>query len=170
MKDSSSKYIAYLLIGSNLGDRFNCLSIATELIKEQCGVVINQSSIYQTVAWGLTEQPDFLNQVLAVQTKLEPKELMLTLLAIEEKMGRVRTIKMGPRIIDLDILLIDELIMNTPLVVIPHPALADRRFALLPLAEVAPNLFHPVEKKTIIQLLHSCKDNLDVQKITSTTN
>ena len=95
---------------------------------------------------------------------------MLELLKIEEQLGRIRTIKFGPRTIDIDILLIDELINNTTLLALPHPALPQRKFALMPLAEVAPNLVHPVEKKTISQLLLACTDSLDVQKITLATN
>ena len=159
-------HTAYLLIGGNMGNRFNNLQQAIELISAKCGTVTNQSSIYETAAWGLTDQPDFLNQVLILQTKLEPDNLMRQLLLIEEKMGRKRTIKMGPRIIDLDILLIDDIIMDSELLVLPHPALPKRKFALLPLAEVAPELFHPVEKKPVSQLLKDCTDNLDVQKIT----
>jgi 2-amino-4-hydroxy-6-hydroxymethyldihydropteridine diphosphokinase len=149
-----------------MGNRLNNLQLAIEQIEEKCGPVTKQSSIYETAAWGLTDQPDFLNQVLIVETKLEPEQLMKQLLLIEEAMGRKRTIKMGPRTIDLDILLIDDIVMDTELLVLPHPALPKRKFALLPLAEVAPGLFHPVEKKPVSQLLKDCMDNLDVQKIT----
>jgi 2-amino-4-hydroxy-6-hydroxymethyldihydropteridine diphosphokinase len=166
MEGYLNKHIAYLLIGGNMGNRLNNLQQAIELIKKNCGPVIKQSSIYETAAWGLTDQPDFLNQVLVVETGMEPEHLMRQLLLIEETMGRQRTIKMGPRTIDLDILLIDDIVMSTELLKLPHPSLPKRRFALLPLAEVAPELFHPVEKKPVSQLLKDCTDNLDVQKIT----
>ncbi len=161
---------AYLLLGTNLGDRFAYLQQAQQQIQTLCGKVYSQSPIYETTAWGLTNQPSFYNQVLVIKTILLPETLMQTLLSIEEKMGRVRTIKFGPRTIDIDILLIDDLTNNSDLLQLPHPALPQRKFALLPLAEVAPNLVHPVEKRTIAQLLQACTDTLDVQKITTTAN
>ena len=148
-----------------MGDRLNNLKKAKALIAEECGTIRSASSIYGTAAWGITEQPDFLNQVLELETSIEPVQLMQQLLDIEERMGRVRLFKMGPRIIDLDILLIDDLIIDSPSLSLPHPALPSRRFALIPLAEIAPDLLHPVEKKTITQLLLTCSDTLTVQKI-----
>lgn len=156
---------ANLLIGGNMGNRTANLQQARELIQKECGKITVQSSIYQTAAWGLTDQPDFLNQVLVVATLLTPEALMWQLLSIEERMGRKRIIKLGPRIIDLDILLIDTLVINSSLLTIPHPALPKRKFALIPLCEVAPQLVHPLEKKTIAQLLAECPDELAVQKI-----
>ena len=148
-----------------MGDRLNNLKKAKALIAAECGTIRSASSIYGTAAWGITEQPDFLNQVLELETSIEPVQLMQQLLDIEERMGRVRLFKMGPRIIDLDILLIDDLIIDSPSLSLPHPALPSRRFALIPLAEIAPDLLHPVEKKTITQLLLTCSDTLTVQKI-----
>jgi len=156
---------AYLLIGGNLGNIEQNLQTAIDLINKQCGIVINKSSIYKTAAWGLANQPDFLNQVLVLNTSLTAQNLMHELLLIEEKMGRVRSIKMGPRIIDIDILLFDDLILNTEILTVPHTALPQRKFALIPLAEVAGNIIHPVEKKSIQHLLLNCKDTLDVHKI-----
>jgi 2-amino-4-hydroxy-6-hydroxymethyldihydropteridine diphosphokinase len=160
-------FTAYILIGGNIGDRFANLQTAKELISKQCGSITKESSIYQTAAWGLTEQPDFLNQVVIISTTIESELLMQTLLSVEETMGRVRSIKFGPRIIDLDILLIDDLVIASEILIIPHPALPQRKFALIPLNEVAPQLFHPVEKKSINQLLTDCKDELVVQKISA---
>jgi 2-amino-4-hydroxy-6-hydroxymethyldihydropteridine diphosphokinase len=158
-------YIAYLLTGGNIGNRVHHLTKAKKLIEKYCGNIIASSAYYETAAWGVTNQPNFYNQVLALNTQLLPIELMKTLLQIESMMGRVRNIKMGPRIIDIDILIIENFICNDPILQLPHPALIERRFALTPLAEVAPNLIHPVEKKNILQLLHDCTDNLNVQKI-----
>ncbi|MEK7198695.1 MAG: 2-amino-4-hydroxy-6-hydroxymethyldihydropteridine diphosphokinase, partial [Bacteroidota bacterium] len=118
----------------------------------------------ETAAWGRTDQPSFYNQALALETALSPEDLMLKLLEIEIAMGRKRKEKLGPRIIDLDILLIDNLILSTTLLQIPHPALPFRRFALLPLFEIAPEIIHPILHKTIAQLLADCSDELDVQK------
>ncbi len=155
---------AYLLIGGNLGDRFFYLSEAKKQIEIKCGNIVAQSSIYETAAWGITEQPNFLNQVLVLETMYAPEELLQQLLSIEEKMGRVRNIKLGPRTIDIDILLIDDQIIHTNTLSVPHPALTQRKFALIPLDEVAGDLIHPVEKKSIHQLLLNCTDVLDVQK------
>ncbi len=163
----SKIYTAYLLIGSNIGNRLDHLQKATAFIEQQCGPITATSSIYQTAAWGLTEQPDFLNQVLVLSTLLEPEVLMKTLLLIEEKMGRIRTVKLGPRTIDLDILLINDLIINSTLLTIPHPALPNRKFALIPLAEVAGEMIHPSTTKTINQLLTACNDELVVQKFSA---
>ena len=161
---------AYLLIGGNLGDRQFYLQKARELVQQFCGNIVHYSAIYETAAWGVTDQPSFYNQALALETNLEPEKLMLELLRIEEYMGRKRTIKMGPRVIDLDILLIDDRILNSSLLTLPHPSLSIRRFALLPLAEIAPNLLHPISGKIIAQLLDECTDKLDVQKKTIEAN
>ena len=107
------EYTAYILIGGNIGDPFNNLRMAKELMSEQCGTIIKESSIYQTAAWGLTDQPDFLNQVIILSTTLNPEILMRSLLSVEETMGRKRNIKFGPRIIDLDILLIDDFLIES---------------------------------------------------------
>lgn len=157
-------HTAYLLIGGNMGNRAAYLEQAINYIRKDCGDILLQSAIYETAAWGVTDQPAFYNQALAIHTRFEPEVLMKQLLAIEETMGRKRVQKMGPRIIDLDILLIDDLVVSTGLLTLPHPALPLRRFALLPLAEIAPTLVHPVLQKTITRLLLECTDRLDVQK------
>lgn len=155
---------AYLLTGSNLGDRASSLQKANALIVQSCGKIISYSSLYETAPWGLLEQPAFLNQAIAVETSLEPEELMQALLDIEAAMGRIRDARYGPRIIDLDILLYDQVIMEQPILRLPHPALPQRRFALTPLAEIAPALIHPVLQKNIQELLAECTDDSDVQK------
>lgn len=154
----------YLLTGGNMGNREENLQEAARRIEKACGSIVQRSPIYETAAWGKTDQPAFLNQVLAIETTLAPERLMQTLLHIEAAMGRVRMEKMGPRIIDLDILLIDDLIIQTPLLTVPHPALPQRRFVLTPLADIAPNIVHPIMQQTIAHLLQICPDMLDVQK------
>ena len=158
---------AFLLTGGNLGNRLQNLQYAAKLIEESCGVIYRSSSIYQTAAWGYTTQPDFYNQALALHTLFSPDELMAALLKIENYMGRQRSFKMAPRIIDIDVLLIDNIIYNSSVVTIPHPHLAERRFVLTPLSEIAGEMVHPVLKKTINELLMECKDELPVHKISA---
>ena len=155
----------YVLAGTNLGNRLQYLQQAANVMEEQCGIIIKRSSIYETAAWGITDQPSFYNQAFAVSTALRPAQFMQTLLKIENSMGRKRVIKMGPRIIDLDILLIDDLIIDTELLKVPHPYLPERRFALLPLNEFAGEVIHPVLGKTIEELLEECKDEGEVKKL-----
>lgn len=156
---------AFLLTGGNKGNRLQQLNTAKKYIEELCGIVVSVSSVYETAAWGLTDQPSFYNQALQLQTNMGAQELMTTLLHIEEKMGRVRTVKMGPRIIDIDILFFNDNIIETENLTVPHPWLHKRRFALMPLAEIAPHLIHPIFKKNIEDILVACDDHLPVHKI-----
>jgi 2-amino-4-hydroxy-6-hydroxymethyldihydropteridine diphosphokinase len=156
---------AYLLIGGNLGDRSNNLQQAIEHIEPECGDIIAISSTYETAAWGNTDQPAFLNQVIVLNTDLQPGELMKRLLDIEKKLGRTRNEKMGPRTIDIDILLIEDQVIQTSGLIVPHPSLHLRKFALIPLAEVAGSRIHPTKNKTIAELLTDCPDSLPVTKI-----
>jgi 2-amino-4-hydroxy-6-hydroxymethyldihydropteridine diphosphokinase len=155
---------AYLLMGGNIGDREAYLDKAAKKIEQNCGSIIRSSSIYETAAWGNTDQAAFYNQAVSISTALTPEDLLQQLLTIELQMGRTRNIYMGPRTIDLDILLMDDLVIHTAQLQVPHPRLADRRFALTPLAEIAPELVHPLLHKTIAVLLAECTDDSDVQK------
>ena len=156
---------AFLLTGGNLGNRMDNLQKAAELIQQECGHIVQQSSVYETAPWGFTDQPSFFNQALKIETALPPQKLMKTLLKIEKKIGRKRSIKLGPRIIDIDILLIDDKVLQSSFLILPHPEMAKRKFVLMPLAEIAAQKIHPVLKKTIQQLLEECKDELSVYKI-----
>ena len=155
---------AFLLLGGNLGDREKNLATARELIHRDCGIIIATSSLYETAAWGKTDQPSFLNQALGIQTSLNAKQLIRRILKQENFMGRIRDEKFGPRIIDIDILLFNNETHSFPFLKIPHPEMQNRRFALLPLAEIAPEMEHPVFHKTITELLNECPDKLDVIK------
>jgi 2-amino-4-hydroxy-6-hydroxymethyldihydropteridine diphosphokinase len=148
----------YLLTGSNLGDRVENLNKAAQLITEKGGLLITRSKFYQTSPWGPLDQPDYLNQALALDTSLQAAALMEQLLEIEEKMGRIRSIKYGPRIIDIDILFFGEQLIQNPMVQVPHPEAHNRRFALTPLAEIAATFIDPLTGNTISQLLSNCKD------------
>lgn len=156
---------AYLLIGGNMGERQQNLDKARAFFNEQCGKIINYSSVYETAAWGNTEQPAFLNQAVELETAFDAKKLMRWILKTENKMGRIRKEKYGPRIIDIDILLFNEEQYNYSFLKIPHPELHNRRFALTPLAEIAPKAIHGGFNKTIQSLLYECKDELSVRKI-----
>jgi 2-amino-4-hydroxy-6-hydroxymethyldihydropteridine diphosphokinase len=156
--------ISYLLIGSNLGDREKNLTDAVVLIKEHCGGIIRLSSVYETAAWGKTDQPSFLNQALAISTSLNAKQLIRRILKTEKIMGRLRKEKYGPRLIDIDILLFNDEVYQYSFLTVPHPEMQNRRFALLPMTEIAADVLHPVLKKTIRQLLDDCQDDLPVKK------
>ncbi len=154
----------YLLLGSNLGDSAEQLKHAKGQITKLIGNITKESSFYSTAAWGNTSQPDFLNQIVVVTTTLTPELLLDTILQIEKDMGRVRNIKNDPRIIDIDIIFFAKKIIQKENLTIPHPLLQERNFVLVPLHELSPNFIHPVLKKTVHQLLKTCKDKLAVQK------
>lgn len=155
---------AYLLTGGNLGNREENLAKASALITELCGTIISASSLYETAAWGNTDQPAFLNQALKLQTTLNAKQLIRKVLKAEKLMGRIRKEKYGPRIIDIDIVLFNNETYNYSFLKLPHPEMQNRRFVLVPLAEIAPDAIHPIFKKTITQLLNECPDELPVTK------
>ncbi len=159
--------ISYLLIGGNEGDPITQLAIARKMIGASTGEIVQASALYQTAAWGKTDQPDFLNQALKISTPMEPIPLMKALLDIEAGMGRRRQEKYGPRVIDLDMLFFNDAILDTPTLILPHPELQNRRFVLTPLSEIAPDLVHPVLHLTIQQLLAQCPDPLAVKKLTT---
>ena len=155
----------YLLLGSNMGNSKKQLLAAQKHIEKKIGTIVRSSSVYRTAAWGRTTQPDFLNQVIIVETGLEAPTIMDTTLMIEQKMGRIRTQKNAPRIIDIDILFFNKAVIAEAKLEVPHPRIRERRFVLTPLNELSPNLIHPVHKKTIHQLLRVCPDKLAVKKI-----
>lgn len=154
----------YLGLGSNLGNRQENLDLACQRISENIGAIVAQSSIYETAAWGLTEQDDFLNQVICISTRYKAPEVLAKILAVEQSMGRIREVKWGARIIDIDILYYNTDIIKLSNLTIPHPFIKDRRFVLVPLAEVAPDFIHPCLQQTNATLLANCADTSEVLK------
>lgn len=141
----------FLSLGSNLGDRLNNLQDAIRSLPPNVQP-LSQSRIYETDPWGYVDQPAFLNLVIKASTELSPKKLLAFIKKMEVVLGREEAFRYGPRLIDLDILFYDDLVLDSPDLTIPHPQLTERAFVLIPLAEVAPDLIHPVTKKTIWQL------------------
>ena len=152
MQFNDSIHTAYVALGSNLGDKEANLRKALELLEERGVEVVKTSSFICTEPYGVTDQPQFLNGVCEVRTSLEPLELLHTLLDIEQEMGRVRLRHWGERNIDLDLLLYEDVVLDTEELKLPHPDMQNRDFVLMPLAEIAPELVHPILQKSIEEL------------------
>ncbi|MCD4768840.1 MAG: 2-amino-4-hydroxy-6-hydroxymethyldihydropteridine diphosphokinase [Bacteroidales bacterium] len=144
----------YLGLGSNMGDRVKNLTLAVSLINQHLGTVFAESGIYKSEPWGFESSNEFLNKVVGIRTNLDPEALLKSVLSIEDKMGRIREGEgYSDRIIDIDILLYDDLIVNEDHLVIPHSLMHERIFVLEPLTEIAPDLVHPLFLKSMSQLL-----------------
>ena len=155
---------AFILSGTNLGDREANLDFARSSLTRG-GTVMNISSCYETEPVGYLDQPWFLNQALELETPLSPSGLLLLCQEIESSCGRVRTFPNAPRTLDMDILLYGDIVVNEKDLVIPHPRMAERRFVLAPLAEIAPEFVHPVLKKSIRSLLEACQDSSKARRL-----
>lgn len=158
-------HAAYLLTGSNLGNRKALLQNAIRELSINVGEVVQTSSIFETEAWGQEGLPAHLNQALLINTALEPLALLEMIHEIEERLGRVRKEKWGVRVIDIDIIYFDHQIIDLPNLQIPHPLVQERNFALAPLSELAPGFIHPVLGKTNRELLQVSNDALEYKRL-----
>lgn len=161
----ASKHTIYLGTGSNLGHPEHNLTKARILCQECMGSLVRTSSLYRTAAWGIEDQPVFFNQVLCLETTLGPFSVLDAILSIEQQMGRVRQRKWGERLIDIDLLLYDQCIIRSPRLEVPHPYIAERQFVLIPLAEIAPDMQHPIHQRSIAELQRTSTDQLPVERV-----
>ena len=158
---------AVLLLGSNVGARLLNLERACNEIESKLGKITQRSSVYETAPWGNPDQEEFLNRIVKVDSFCQADQMMERIISIEKEMGRVRTKKWEPRIIDIDILFYNDEIISNENLIVPHPGIHLRKFALMPLAELMPDYLHPVLKKSIAELLREVNDSLEVKKISS---
>lgn len=157
----------FLSLGSNLGNRKENLSLAEKKIEQSAGIIIQRSGIYESEPWGFESEHAFLNNVIEISSEYSPGELLKILKAIEQTIGRQQKTTAGyaSRVIDIDILLYNQLIIDQPRLKVPHQHLHKRKFVLIPLAEIVPGLVHPVFEKNILNLLKSCDDKGHVKRI-----
>ncbi|MET3979443.1 2-amino-4-hydroxy-6-hydroxymethyldihydropteridine diphosphokinase [Mucilaginibacter sp. UYP25] len=155
----------FLLLGSNLGNRKSFLHMAIEHVGQEVGTIIQKSPVYETQSWGKTDLPDYLNQVILLQTTLTAQQVLEKVLGIEIELGRTREERWGSRTIDIDILFYGDEIINDENLTVPHPQLHNRKFTLEPLGMIAPDFIHPVLNKTILDLKNSLNDDLVVKKL-----
>lgn len=157
--------LIFISLGSNIGNKLGNITKAIHELKLLPGPIVKTSSVYVTEPWGYVDQEEFINQVIAIKTNYKPIELLDALLNIEFILGRQRTVKNAPRVIDLDILLFKDLIISESNLEIPHPRMHLRKFILVPMTEIAPNIIHPLLDQSMKELLKICKDNSSVTKL-----
>jgi 2-amino-4-hydroxy-6-hydroxymethyldihydropteridine diphosphokinase len=155
----------FLSLGGNLGNTQEIFKACYPLIENKVGAILKQSSLYQTAAWGLQDQADFINQVILVETDIFPEAILVAIQAIEKDFGRERKVTWGPRTLDLDILFVDQQNIQTANLQVPHPHIQNRKFILIPMHEIAADYVHPGLKKTIAELLRESKDESAVNII-----
>jgi 2-amino-4-hydroxy-6-hydroxymethyldihydropteridine diphosphokinase len=154
-----------LSLGGNIGDVKDVFEVAISHLKKRVGELVSSSSLYSTKAWGIENQPDFLNQVIVIDSELSPTKVLECCLTIELELGRVRKEKWHKRVIDIDVLFYNNELIKSKDLIVPHPYIQDRNFILAPLAELIPQFVHPLLQKTMQELKNSCIDNLAVVKI-----
>ncbi len=152
----------FLSLGSNMGNRLKYLTDAIDIIEKKIGLVTKKSSVYESEPWGNKNQNAFYNQIISIQTSLDARILLNTILNIEVELGRKRIEHWGPREIDVDILFYNSQIINDKDLVVPHPEIANRMFVLMPMTELAPGFIHPIIKKSIRDLMRACSDTSNV--------
>lgn len=157
----------FILLGSNIGTREKYLTTARQRLDVLVGAVCKASSVYETAAWGIEDQEAYLNQVVSLSTILAPEDVLVKALEIEKELGRIRRERWGARVIDIDVLFYEDQIVQSERLTIPHPELHNRLFTLIPLAEIAHEMVHPVFQKSIGQLLEACPDGLEVRKFSN---
>ena len=157
---------AYIALGANLGNRAETLGRAVQRLTA-LGHITAVSSLYETDPVGYLEQPSFLNAVIALETQLAPAELLAALLDVERDLGRTRTFPNAPRTLDLDLLMVDDAVLTTDVLTLPHPRLHERAFVLIPLAEIAPKVTHPILSRSIADLLLALPDRCGVRRYAS---
>lgn len=151
-----------MVLGSNMGDKVGYLKDACKRLEHKAGRILQKSKVYATQPWGNTDQPEFLNMAIRLETKSSPEELMQTILNIEKEMGRVRDQKWDPRIIDIDMVLFADLVIQTPHLTVPHPEMHRRNFVLVPLLDIAADWIHPILRESMEDLYWNNEDPLDV--------
>ncbi len=164
MAHNSRLNTVYLLLGSNEGNRLDWFDKAMTLLSADGCRLVEQSAVYETAAWGKEDQPDFLNMALCIATTRPPLALLELTQSIEAQLGRQRTVLWGQRTLDIDILLYNNEVVDTPALRVPHPQLQNRRFALVPLADIAATIVHPTLHKSVAALLADCPDTLPVRE------
>jgi 2-amino-4-hydroxy-6-hydroxymethyldihydropteridine diphosphokinase len=156
-------HTVFIALGTNLGNRLANLQAAIQSMPPEV-IVLAESHVYETPPWGYEDQPSFLNMVIKAETELEPEQLLQYLKGLETELGREQSFHWGPRLIDLDILFYDDLVLDTPPLVIPHPRLHKRAFVLMPLGDIALDLVHPVFGQSIRELL-ACIDTAGIEQV-----
>ncbi len=155
--------IIFLGLGSNMEGRYQYLQSAIQFLSQDIGFIQKVSPIYETAAWGKTDQAVFLNQVIAIESVYTPIQILSLTQAHEKSQGRVKKEKWGPRTIDIDLLFYGNRLIEQAKLSIPHPHIADRRFVLKPLSDIAPDFIHPISNVSIQKLLQVCKDKTEVK-------
>lgn len=152
----------YLLLGSNVGNRIENLNNALNLLNKQVGKIIEKSAFYETEAWGLEDQPDFINMACMIESETQPQKFLETIKVIEKDLGRQTDVKWEPRTIDIDILYIDDAIISTQNLKVPHPQIYDRNFVLIPMLDIAGDFIDPVKNITLDEIYDMCTDTKEV--------